>query len=164
MVPPPKVTNNRKIEIDSARTWEYGPRSSRWGDYAIDLETGKTIQDYITPSWTEVTPVAYSKWDGDVKTDSPLGWPEWISEYMQVQHTTHDIGKREIVGLLLVDPTKPDSDKAAVVYLTSKFLALVDRTREEGMKLTRLPEIVIGQVGNGYQAQVTLTVHWQPGY
>ena len=151
MVPPPKVTNNRKINP----VWPLPPAGSKWTDW--------TIQDYVTPSWTEVRPVAYSKWDGDAKVKpSPL--PEWVKEYMDVQSWNYDHDQVEVVGLLLVDPVKPDSDKAAVVYLTSKFLALIDRAREEGTKLIRLPEIVIGQVANGYQAQVTLTVHWQGGY
>jgi hypothetical protein len=144
-------------DLDTGETWPQLPY-----DY-----TAKVIQEnyyeYSPPEFTDKIKAAGEKvaeLEKATKTEdeSVVRW-SWLGEYMEVSRTNYGTDKIEIVGLLKVPGDQPpDSDKAAVVYLTTRFLALMDKIREEKMPLTRLPEIVIGQVGSGYQAQVTLTL------
>lgn len=148
-----------------------------WTPYMIDLDTSwprlpydytaKTVQENY---WTYPS---YSIFQPEVKVSTvptekvkTATWADWLGEYMEVTRTEIGTDSMEVTGLVRVPEDKqPDSDKATVVYLTTRFLALMDRVKKEGMPLTRLPEIVIGQVGNGYQAQVTLTIRsdWPTG-
>ena len=65
----------------------------------------------------------------------------------------------EVTGIIRVDPDKaPGTMKEGLTFLMTKFLRLVDELQSHLVALERLPEVVIGQVGGGYRAQVTLTV------
>ena len=87
---------------------------------------------------------------------------EWLEDHLdhlafmsKVDGTTG----MEITGIIKVSPDKaPGTAKEAVVHLTTRFLHLMDELDKHQVRRDRLPEVVIGQVGNGYQAQVTLTV------
>lgn len=157
-----------KIQDYATNDWPGDSYENRtWGEY----------EPIIPKYWIEGTTVAKLSADMDEFTIALKGaqkgmdelakalesktalWVEWLGEFLEVTGTTTGTDTIEITGLIRVpEDKKPDSDKAAVVYLTTRFLALMDKARTEKMPLTRLPEIVIGQVGTGYQAQVTLTM------
>lgn len=84
----------------------------------------------------------------------------WLSEHLDhIQETTKPGHKREITGIIRVEPDKaPGTAKEGMVYLMTKFLRLIDELDKHQVHRDRLPEVVIGQVGGGYQAQVTLTI------
>jgi hypothetical protein len=84
----------------------------------------------------------------------------WVEDHLaDVLVTCHSPHMQEITGIIKVEAGKPAGTmKEGLVHLMTKFLLLIDELNSRAIALDRLPEVVIGQIGDGYRAQVTLTI------
>lgn len=103
------------------------------------------------------------------KLTEALAEYEWLDEHLDhLTFLTKPGHETEVTGVIKVAPDKaPGTMKEGLTFLMTKFLRLVGELQSRPVALERLPEVVIGQVGGGYQAQVTLTIKtdtWQSPY
>lgn len=83
---------------------------------------------------------------------------EWLKDHLDIQKWDLRTDLTIVGRIWVVGQPAMDSDKAAVVYLTSKFMRILDLLREKKVQLIQLPSITIGQVSGGYQARVEIIV------
>lgn len=117
---------------------------------------------------------AWPKWEGEYVPMVPvealkpakMRWRDLIEEYLWIDSMTYE-GYRdmEIVGIVKHEPDLkiPLGDIEVSVALFSRFRALMERLKKEEIPMGKMPQMVLGDVGGTYQAQVTLVIReWGP--
>lgn len=86
------------------------------------------------------------------------GW-EVVEKYLADVQVTFGGISYEISGILLLENGEPQSTtREALASLMTRFLRLTEELEKKDTVMDKLPEIVIGDVGGYYKAQVTLNL------
>lgn len=95
---------------------------------------------------------------GDMRPE--LEYRKIVGEFLFVESIAYESHRRaEIVGIVKWEPSEiPLGDREILAALFTRFLRLVQLLEEAKVQWTRKPQIVIGDVGRVYQAQVTLSI------
>lgn len=83
----------------------------------------------------------------------------WLEKTLADIQVMFDGISYEVTGIILVDPEAKLTEvtrREALTVLMTKFLRLVEELEKKEVLMDKLPEIVIGDVGGRYSAQVTL--------
>lgn len=109
------------------------------------------------PSWKEASTLMPWLWGFGPEKD----WLWKHLEHLKSTTSSTTAGSTEVTGIIrLTDQEKYQqaTRREALTLVMTKFLNLVGDLEAHDVPLTRLPEIVIGEVKGYYSAQVTLTV------
>lgn len=86
---------------------------------------------------------------------------DWLEKYLTDIQVKFDGISYEISGIILLaegHKIQEVTRREALTILMTKFLRLVEELEKKNVLMDKLPEIVIGDVGGAYSAQVTLNL------